>query len=57
MYELLIEARESISAIKRLVEDNKVDTKYELTTFRHDSGIIEDLLSDLDEAIIVATKK
>ena len=57
MYELLIEARESIGAIKRLVEDNKVDTKYELTTFRHDSGIIEDLLSDLDEAIIVATKK
>ena len=54
MYELFTSARQSIYTIKTLVEHNEIDEKYELIIFRHDSGIVEDLLSDLDEAIAVA---
>ena len=54
MYELFTSARKSIYTIKTLVEHNEIDEKYELIIFRYDSGIVEDLLSDLDEAIAVA---
>ena len=54
MYDLFTSARKSIYTIKTLVEHNEIDEKYELIIFRYDSGIVEDLLSDLDEAIAVA---
>lgn len=57
MYEALVRARESINTIRRLVENNQVDKRYELMIFRYDSGIIDDLLSDLDEAIAIATEE
>lgn len=56
MYETLLKAKESISYIMNLVENDLVDEKYELITFREEPGIIDDLLSDLNEAITVALK-
>jgi len=56
MHEVLVKAKESISTIRDLVENDLVDEKYELIIFREESGVISDLLSDLNEAIAVATK-
>lgn len=56
MHEVLVKAKESISTIRDLVENNLVDEKYELIIFREEPGIISDLLSDLNEAIAVAIK-
>lgn len=56
MHEVLVKAKESISTIRDLVENDLVDEKYELIIFREEPGVISDLLSDLNEAIAVATK-
>lgn len=51
---ILMYAKEGISTIKNLVGHEAIDESYELTIFRHASGIIEDLLSNSDDAIAVA---
>lgn len=53
MIKLIKETRDNIIAIRDALENNELDKgKYELNIFRDEPGVIQDLINDLNEALL-----
>lgn len=54
MVDLLKNVAKGIKRIRDLVEHDALDKeKYPLEVFRNDSGIIQDIINDLNEAVVL----
>lgn len=52
MIKIIIDTRHNIERIRNMVDSEELSCeKFPLTIFREEPGIIDDLISDLDEAI------